>query len=96
MKANQFNHKSALGEAIVANKHLNHLEDTVISQGKAGATAAIQYLKGLYGLLKGSSEEAVKVSTKWDGAPAIFAGIDPADGKFFVAKKSVFNVDPKL
>ena len=28
--------------------------------------------------------------------PAIFAGIDPADGKFFVAKKSVFNIDPKL
>ena len=28
--------------------------------------------------------------------PAIFAGIDPEDGKFFVAKKSVFNVNPKL
>ena len=27
---------------------------------------------------------------------AIFAGVDPEDGKFFVAKKSVFNVDPKL
>ena len=25
-----------------------------------------------------------------------FVGIDPADGKFFVAKKSVFNVEPKL
>ena len=33
---------------------------------------------------------------KWDGAPAIFTGIDPSDGKFFVAKKSVFNVNPKL
>ena len=29
-------------------------------------------------------------------APAIFAGVDPSDGKFFVAKKSVFNVSPKL
>ena len=28
--------------------------------------------------------------------PAIFAGVDPSDGKFFVAKKSVFNVSPKL
>ena len=46
--------------------------------------------------MKGSSEEAVKVSTKWDGAPAIFAGIDPSDNKFFVAKKSVFNATPKL
>ena len=96
MKANQFNHKSALGEAIVANKHLNHLEDTVISQGKAGATAAIQYLKGLYGLLKGSSEEAVKVSTKWDGAPAIVCGVNPDNNKFFVATKSAFAQNPKL
>ena len=96
MKANQFNHKSALGEAIVANKHLNHLEDTVISQGKAGATAAIQYLKGLYGLLKGSSEEAVKVSTKWDGAPAVVCGVNPDNNKFFVATKSAFAQNPKL
>ena len=36
------------------------------------------------------------MTVKWDGAPAIFAGIDPDDGKFFVAKKSVFNVNPKL
>tara|TARA_Y100001970_G_scaffold95948_2_gene120935 strand:+ start:4736 stop:5977 length:1242 start_codon:yes stop_codon:yes gene_type:complete len=96
MKAKQFNHKSALGEAIVANKHLNHLEDTVISQGKAGATAAIQYLKGLYNLLKGSSEDAVKVSTKWDGAPAIVCGVNPDNNKFFVATKSAFAQNPKL
>ena len=36
------------------------------------------------------------MTVKWDGAPAIFAGIDPEDGKFFVAKKSVFNVNPKI
>ena len=36
------------------------------------------------------------MTVKWDGAPAIFAGIDPSDNKFFVAKKSVFNVNPKL
>ena len=36
------------------------------------------------------------MTVKWDGAPAIFAGVDPEDGKFFVAKKSVFNVSPKL
>ena len=29
-------------------------------------------------------------------APAIFAGVDPSDGKFFVAKKSVFNKTPLL
>tara|TARA_Y100001937_G_scaffold124992_1_gene190812 strand:- start:502 stop:1575 length:1074 start_codon:yes stop_codon:yes gene_type:complete len=36
------------------------------------------------------------MTVKWDGAPAIFAGTDPSDGKFFVAKKSVFNKNPKL
>jgi hypothetical protein len=36
------------------------------------------------------------VSAKWDGAPAVFAGIDPRDGQFFVAKKGIFNKDPKV
>ena len=36
------------------------------------------------------------MTVKWDGAPAIFCGIDPSDNKFFVAKKSVFNINPKL
>ena len=36
------------------------------------------------------------MTVKWDGAPAIFAGVEPETGDFFVAKKSVFNVNPKL
>ena len=36
------------------------------------------------------------VSVKWDGAPSIFAGIDPSDGVFFVAKKGIFNKSPKV
>jgi hypothetical protein len=36
------------------------------------------------------------VSVKWDGAPAVFAGIDPSDGRFFVAKKGIFNKSPKV
>ena len=47
-------------------------------------------------MLSGSARSSVNMTVKWDGAPAIFAGIDPSDGKFFVAKKSVFNVNPKL
>jgi hypothetical protein len=38
----------------------------------------------------------MNISTKWDGAPAVFAGIDPSDGKFFVAKKGIFNKNPKV
>jgi hypothetical protein len=28
-------------------------------------------------------------------SPAIFAGTDPSDGRFFVAKKGVFNKNPR-
>jgi len=41
-------------------------------------------------------EKDGNVSVKWDGAPAIFAGIDPSDGQFFVAKKGIFNKNPKV
>ena len=47
-------------------------------------------------MLAGASRSSVNMTVKWDGAPAIFAGVDPEDDKFFVAKKSVFNVSPKL
>ena len=36
------------------------------------------------------------LSVKWDGAPAIFCGQDPSDGKFFVAKKGIFAKNPKI
>ena len=47
-------------------------------------------------MLAGNARSSVNMTVKWDGAPAVFAGIDPSDGKFFVAKKSVFNATPKL
>ena len=47
-------------------------------------------------MLSGSSRSSVNMTVKWDGAPAIFAGKDPEDDKFFVAKKSVFNEKPLL
>jgi hypothetical protein len=47
-------------------------------------------------MLAGNSQRKVDITVKWDGAPAVFAGIDPADGKFFVAKKGIFNKNPKL
>ena len=38
----------------------------------------------------------MRVTVKWDGAPAIFVGEDPSDGQFFVAKKGIFNKNPKV
>ena len=78
------------------NLHLEHLEDEIINYGVEGGRAAINFLRSLRNMLAGGSRSSVNMTVKWDGAPAIFAGIDPEDGKFFVAKKSVFNVSPKL
>ena len=78
------------------NLHLEHLEDEIINYGVDGGRAAINFLRSLRDMLAGSSRSSINMTVKWDGAPAIFAGIDPEDGKFFVAKKSVFNGSPKL
>ena len=78
------------------NLHLEHLEDEIINFGVDGGRAAINFLRSLRDMLAGSSRSSVNMTVKWDGAPALFAGIDPEDSKFFVAKKSVFNVNPKL
>jgi hypothetical protein len=78
------------------NTHMEHIEDTVLNGGVQGARESINFLRSLRDMLSGSSDSAVNVSVKWDGAPAIFAGTDPSDGKFFVAKKGVFNKNPKV
>ena len=78
------------------NLHLEHLEDEIINHGVPGGRAAINFLRSLRDMLAGNARSSVNMTVKWDGAPAIFAGTDPEDDKFFVAKKSVFNVSPKL
>ena len=76
------------------NTHLEHLEDEIINGGVAGAKTAILFLKSLKDMLSGSSTGKTVVTVKWDGAPAVFAGINPENGKFFVATKSLFNKTP--
>ena len=78
------------------NLHLEHLEDEILNYGVDGGRAAINFLRSLRDMMAGATRSSVNMTVKWDGAPAIFAGIDPSDNKFFVAKKSVFNVSPKL
>lgn len=78
------------------NTHMEHLEDMIFNDGVDGARMAINSLQNLRDMLAGRSKSKVNVTVKWDGAPAIFAGVDPADGKFFVAKKGIFNVNPQL
>ena len=78
------------------NLHLEHIEDEILNYGITGGRASINFVRSLRDMLAGNSRSSIDMTVKWDGAPAIFAGIDPEDGKFFVAKKSVFNVNPKL
>ena len=76
------------------NTHMTHIEDKVIYGGVNGTRQAILALRELRNMLGG--EKDGNVSVKWDGAPAVFAGIDPSDGQFFVAKKGIFNKNPKV
>ena len=78
------------------NLHLEHIEDEILNYGIDGGRASINFIQSLRDMLSGGARSSINMTVKWDGAPAIFAGIDPEDSKFFVAKKSVFNVSPKL
>ena len=76
------------------NTHMTHIEDNVLYGGVKGTRDAILALRCLRDMTKG--QHSGNVSVKWDGAPAVFCGTDPTDGKFFVAKKGIFNKNPKV
>ena len=76
--------------------HLEHIEDIIITDGYVGGQAVVEYFRGLLLTLKGTSSEAMSVSVKWDGAPAVVCGTNPDNGKFFVGTKSVFSKTPKI
>jgi hypothetical protein len=83
------------------NTHLEHLEDEILNDGVRGGKNAISFLLALSDMLQGYSKSKTNVTVKWDGAPAIFAGTNPENGKFFVGTKAVFNkpggrVGPKI
>ena len=76
------------------NTHMTHIEDKVLYGGVRGTREAILALRSLRDTLGGVHDGSVSV--KWDGAPAIFAGVDPRNNNFFVAKKGIFNKSPKV
>jgi cytidyltransferase-like protein len=88
-------HTVALTEGK-ANTHLTHLEELVLTQGPQGYEMARAFLLELLETLKGNSNSRIQTSVKWDGAPAIFAGVNPENGEFFVGTKSIFNKVPKI
>lgn len=78
------------------NLHLEHLEDEIFNGGVSGTRGAINFLQALRDMLAGHAKTKVNVTTKFDGAPAIFAGVNPDNGKFFVGTKGVFAQNAKL
>ena len=78
------------------NTHLEHLEDSILLDGEQGANDAFMFLDELAKVFTGVQKNNFKITTKWDGAPAVFCGIYPGTKKFFVGTKSVFNVNAKI
>ena len=58
------------------NKHIEHIEDSILT----GDLSAIDLIYN-----------PTHISVKMDGSPAIVWGTNPANGKFFVGTKAVFN-----
>ena len=75
---------------------MEHIEELIFNEGVDGTRKAINFLRDIRDALSGSSNRTSNITVKWDGAPAIFAGIDPKDRKFFVGKKGVFNKNPQV
>ena len=91
--------KSFLTEDVSVEKviHLDHLEDLPILYGRDGTKRAVSILNGIISKLKNVDAKDIQIKTKFDGAPSIIAGINPANKKFFVGTKSVFNkLNPKI
>jgi len=88
--------KAYLSEAAGKNTHMTHIEDLIIDGGVKGARQAILALRSMRDMLSGNTKAPIDITVKWDGAPAVFAGEDPSDGRFFVAKKGIFAKTPKV
>lgn len=88
--------------AAEKDRHLTHIEDAVLEGGVAGTRNAIQFLISLRDMFADDGQTiseargSIILRTKFDGAPALYAGINPENGRFFVGSKSIFNKGAKL
>jgi len=78
------------------NVHMEHFEDSILNLGSEGGIQALDIASSIVEKLTGHAQGRVNITVKWDGAPAVFAGIHPETGKFFVGSKGVFNKNPKI
>ena len=88
--------------AAEKDRHLTHIEDAVLEGGVTGTRNAIQFLISLRDMFADDGQTISEargpliLRTKFDGAPALYAGINPENGKFFVGSKSIFAKNAKL
>ena len=88
--------------AAEKDRHLTHIEDAVLEGGVAGTRNAIQFLISLRDMFADDGKTLKEgrgpliLRTKFDGAPALYAGINPENGRFFVGSKSIFAKNAKL
>lgn len=89
--------KSFLTEAASTEKlvHLYHPEEEHFNSGEKGTEHALSTLHEVHKTLTGEKSNA-SITTKYDGSPSVVFGRHPQSGKFFVATKSAFNVNPKI
>ena len=71
-----------LQEAEGKNTHMEHVEEEALNRGKEGAEYAINQMMLFADMLKGRTNKKLRVSVKWDGAPAIICGVDPESKQF--------------
>lgn len=74
-------------------KHIDHLEENILNKGKQGVIEALDQIEASIAYFIDESDYVI--STKFDGSPAIVAGVDP-NNRFFVASKSAFAKNPKI
>jgi hypothetical protein len=77
-------------------QHLTHLEELILTKKAEGVDIALTFIEELLKTFQGHSSNSVFTTVKYDGAPAIIAGFNPVNNRFFVATKSLGNVEPKV
>jgi hypothetical protein len=75
-----------VGGKAYRNTRLSHVEDLMFHEGRDGLAASLRILRGL-----AEHSPDLSMTLKWDGSPAVVCGINPDNGKFFVATKGAFN-----
>ena len=76
-------------ESEGVNYHLTHLEELILIGQKQGLDVAIRFINELVQIFQGNTDSKIFTTVKFDGAPAIIAGYNPENNKFFVATKNL-------